>query len=161
MRTLGILLTISALGALPASAQRTQLTVTGFPVSFPAATPADLTAGTLASATVTTFTVEALGGQPNARLTVVSIRCEAPCPAVGSKSPASVRWRRADLGTWNALTTNDVQIESRIITRSLALPASNNPWSNSLYWQALVGWTTDPPASNTFNIVMTVTVTGL
>jgi hypothetical protein len=161
MRTLGILLTISALGALPAWAQRTQLTVTGFPVVFAAPTPADLTAGSLTSATVTSFTVEALGGQPNARLTVVAIRCQVPCPAVGNKSPASLRWRRADLGTWNALTTTDVQIESRIITRGLALPASNNPWSNSLYWQALVGWTTDPPSNHTYNIVMTVTVTGL
>lgn len=150
---------LAALLTVPAYAQRASLSVSGYPVVFPAPTVADLDVGQLTSSTATTFTVEALSGQPIARLTIVSIRCAAPCPATGTKSPGTLRWRRADLPLWNPLTTSDVTIESRVVQRLLAFPQSNNPWSNSVYWQALVGWTTDAPAANTFNIVMTLTLT--
>jgi hypothetical protein len=159
MRVLGGLLLGTALVTVPLHAQRTTLTVSGFPVVFAAPTAADLDGGTLSSSTATTFTVEVTAGQPIARLTTVSIRCQAPCPATGSMSMAALLWRRADLGVWTPLTTMDVPIESRIVGRRLPLPQSNNPWSNSLYWQALADWTSNAPGANTFNIVMTLTVT--
>lgn len=159
MRTAGTLLLFTAILTVPLHAQRTSLNVTGYPVVFAPPTATDLDAGTIASITPTTFTVEVLGGQPVPRLTLVSIRCQAPCPVTGTKSAASLRWRRADLSVWTPLTTIDVPVDSRIVQRGLALPQSNNPWSNAVYWQTLVGWTSDPPGIHTFNIVMTLTVT--
>ena len=159
MRTAGTLLLFTAILAVPLHAQRTSLNVSGYPVVFAPPTAADLDAGIISSATPTTFTVEILGGQPVARLTAVSIRCQAPCPVTGTKSPASLQWRRADLSVWTPLTTVDVPVDSRLVQRNLPLPQSNNPWSNSIYWQSVVGWTTDPPGIHTFNIVMTLTVT--
>lgn len=150
---------LAALLTVPAHAQRASLAVSGFPVIFPSPTVADLDVGILTSSTATTFTVEALSGQPIPRLTIVSIRCEIPCPVTGTKAPGTLRWRRADLPLWMPLGTTDVQIESRVVERRLPYPQSNNPWTNSIYWQALVGWTIDAPAANTFNIVMTLTLT--
>lgn len=149
----------TALLTVSAHAQRTSLNVSGFPVVFATPTAADLDAGTLPSGTATTFVVEVIAGQPIPRLTIVSIRCQLPCPATGTKPVTGLQWRRADLPVWNTLTTIDVPIESRVVERRLPLPQSNNPWSNSLYWQALGGWTTDAPGINTYNIVMTLTVT--
>ena len=159
MRALGGLLLGTALVTVPLHAQRATLTVSGFPVVFAAPTATDLDAGTLSSGTATTFTVAVTAGQPIPRLTTVSIRCQAPCPATGSMSAAALQWRRADQGAWIPLTTVDVPIESRIIDRGLPLPQSNNPWSNSMYWQALIGWTVNASGANTYNIVMTLTVT--
>lgn len=156
MRTVGSLVMWLALLTVPLHAQRGTLTVNGFPVVFAAATAADLDAGILMSGTATTFTVEITGGQPIPRVTTVSIRCQAPCPATGTKSMAALMWRRADLGAWVPLTTVDVPIESRVVER---IPATNNPWSNALYWQAMVDWTADTPAIHTFNIVITLMVT--
>lgn len=158
MRTVGSLVLLTALLTVPLHAQRANLTVSGFPVVFAAPTTADLDAGILASSTATTFTVEVTAGQPIPRLTLVSIRCQAPCPASGTKSMAAVMWRRADLGVWTPLTTLDVPIESRLVDR-LPLPQTNNPWSNALYWQTLIDWTADTPAIHIFNIVITLTVT--
>jgi hypothetical protein len=159
MRTAGTLLLFTALLIAPLHAQRTNLTVSGYPVVFTPPTAADLDAGIISSSTPTTFTVEIVGGQPQPRLTTVSIRCQAPCPATGTKLPASLQWRRADLAVWTALSTVDVPVDSRVVQRNLPLPQSNNPWSNTIYWQTVVGWTSDAPGIQTFNIVMTLTVT--
>lgn len=161
MRAVGMLLI--GLGFVNATAlaqgQRTIFTVSGFPITFPAPTAAELTAGSITSANAITFTVNAQTGTTAERTTTVSIRCQAPCPQSGTKSVATLRWRRADLAAWNTLTTSDVVIESRPVFRNQPLPASNDPWSNSLYWQFLVDWMTDTPGTSTFDIVMTLTVT--
>jgi hypothetical protein len=159
MRGLGFLLTALSCVSAPAQAQRTIFTVSGFPVTFPTPTAAELTAGSITSASAITFTVNAQTGNPQQRTTTVSIRCQAPCPQSGAKSMATLRWRRADQAIWNTLTTSDAVIETRPVFRNQPLPASNDPWSNSLYWQFLVDWLNDTPGTSTFNIVMTLTVT--
>jgi hypothetical protein len=159
MRSLGFVLFGLTCLSVPAQAQRTIFTVSGFPVTFASPTAAELTAGSITSANAITFTVNAQTGTSTQRTTTVSIRCDAPCPATGTKSMATLRWRRADQAAWNTLTTSDVVIESRPVFRNLPLPLSNDPWSNSLYWQFLVDWTNDTPGTSTFNIVMTLTVT--
>ncbi len=153
----GTLLLLMAIVAVPAHAQRMALTVTGFPVVFPTPTAADLDAGFINSATASTFTVQVLSGNPT-RVTTVSIRCQTPCPASGTKPVSALQWRRADQSGWNTLTTSDVVIESRTVQPPRG-PAGNNPWSNSLYWQMMTGWTTDPPGTHVYNIVVTLTVT--
>jgi hypothetical protein len=159
MRLLGLLLIALSCVSSPMQAQRTIFTVSGFPVTFPTPTAAELTAGAITSANAITFTVNAQTGNPSQRTTTVSIRCQAPCPQSGTKSIGTLRWRRADLAAWNTLTTSDVVIETRPVFRNQPLPASNDPWSNSLYWQFLVDWMSDTPGTSTFNIVMTLTVT--
>jgi hypothetical protein len=159
MRSLWFLLVALSFVTAPAHAQRTIFTVSGFPVTFATPTAAELTAGTITSANAITFTVNAQTGTTSVRTTTVSIRCQAPCPASGTKSIGTLRWRRADRAAWNTLTTSDVVIESRIVIRNDPLPSSNDPWSNSLYWQFLVDWVNDLPGTSTFNIVMTLTVT--
>ena len=150
---------MTALLSVPAHAQRTQLQVTGFPVAFAAPTAAELTSGTITSATATTFTINAQTGTTAQRTATVSIRCQAPCPTAGtSKTVADLQWRRADLAAWNTLSTTDVVIETRAMFRGQPLPASNDPWSNSLYWRFVIDWN-DVPATYTYNIVMTLTVT--
>lgn len=142
-------------------AQRTRLVVTGFPVNFPAPTGSDFDIGSIASATGITFTVDALRGTTSQRTAIVSIRCAAPCPRTGSKPVSQLSWRRADLLTWNALSTTDAVIEARPMFRGQPLPASNDPWTNTLYFRFTLGWLTDPPAvtQNQYNIIMTLTVT--
>ena len=159
MHVFGLLLIALSCVSATAHAQRTIFTVSGFPVTFPAPTAAELTAGSVTSATAITFTVNAQTGSSTQRTTTVSIRCQAPCPQTGTKATGTLRWRRADQAVWNTLTTSDVDIESRPVFRNQPLPASNDPWSNSLYWQFLVDWMTDTPGTSTFNIVMTLTVT--
>lgn len=149
---------MTAFLSVPAHAQRTQLSVSGFPVTFTAPTAAELTSGIVTSATATTFAVNAQTGTTAQRTATVSIRCQAPCPVSGTKTVGELQWRRADLAAWNTLSTSDVNIESRAMFRNQPLPASNDPWSNSLYWRFLINWN-DTPGTSTYNIVMTLTVT--
>jgi hypothetical protein len=142
-------------------AQRTKMSITGFPLTFAAPTGADFEAGSITSATGVTFTVDATTGATTQRTATVAIRCGAPCPTTGTKSLSHLSWRRADLSTWNVLTTTDTQIETRLMYRGQPLPASNDPWSNTLYFKFLLNWLTDPPSAtaNSYNIIFTLTVT--
>ena len=158
MRVAVILLLLAGKMSVPATAQRTTLSVSGFPITF-SPTAAQLSTGFVDSPSPITFTVDATAGTTAQRTTIVTIRCEAPCPVSGSKSMSGLNWRRADLALWNAMTTVDAFVESRFVYRNQPLPASNDPWSNSIYWRALVDWTTDAPGTSTYNIVMTLTVT--
>lgn len=162
------LLTMAVIGsalALPAPgrAQSVQTTfdVVGFPLTFSTPGAGDFTAGFIVSETPITYTVDALTGTTAQRTTTVSIRCAAPCPAQGTKSANTLQWRRADLGTWNTLTTVSADIESRLVYRGSPPPGSNDPWSNSLYFQFLLDWTADPASAtpNRFDVIMTLTVT--
>ena len=145
--------------ALPATAhaQKTTLTMSGYPIAFPAPTATDFINGQITSTTALLFTVDATTGSPTQRTTTVSIRCSAPCPTTGTKSLSGLQWRRADLGNWVPLTTTDTDVESRVVLKG----STNDPWSNSIYFQFSLGWTTDPPSAtaNSFDIVMTLTVT--
>lgn len=148
----------------PAGAQgplQTTLDVVGFPLTFNTPTAVDFAAGFIMSSTPITFTVDAQTGTTAQRTATVSIRCAAPCPAQGTKSGSSLHWRRADLGNWNTLTTVDALVESRLMFRGLPPPGSNDPWSNSLYFQFLLDWMADVASAtpNRFDVIMTLTVT--
>lgn len=163
MRTRAVLLTLVAAAFLQpvvVHAQRTNLSVTGFPVNFAAPTGADFDAGFIESASAITFTVDAQTGTTGARTTTVSIRCAVPCPTTGSKSVSTLSWRRAD-GTWNVLSTTDAAVETRVVYHKQPLPDSNDPWSNSIYFRFALGWLTDPPnaTANQYSIIITLTVT--
>jgi hypothetical protein len=143
--------------ATPASvwAQSTTIAVVGFPLAFPTPTGGDFVAGFIQSAG-TTFTVDATTGTTAQRTTIVSVRCNAPCPATGPKSLATLQWSRQDLGTWQTLTTTDAFVEQRFVFRN----GTNDPWSNTLNWRFLLDWTGDPPGALTrFDIRFTLTVT--
>jgi hypothetical protein len=144
-----------------AHAQRTRMTVSGFPVNFPTPAGTDFDAGFIQSTTGITFTIDAQTGSNTQRTTTVTIRCAAPCPMTGTKPVSELSWRRADLGTWNTLTTTDAVVESRPVFRNQPLPASNDPWSNTLYFQFDLSWLGDPPSAtaNSYNIIMSLTVT--
>jgi hypothetical protein len=137
-------------------AQSTSITVAGFPLVFPTPTGADFVAGFIQSTSGTPYTVDATLGAAGQRTTIVSVRCSAPCPAIGSKPLASLQWSRQDLGTWQTLTTTDAFVEQRVVVFN----GSNDPWSNTLNWRFLLNWTGDPPGGQSrFNIRFTLTVT--
>jgi hypothetical protein len=163
MRTSCALLLLGAVLLLPrdAAAQRTRMTVNGFPINFPSPTGDDFDAGFIQSTTGITFTVDAQTGTNTQRTTSVMIRCASPCPTTGTKPVSELMWRRADLGTWNTLTTTDALVESRPVFRNQPAPASNDPWTNTLYFQFALNWLGDPPAAtpNSYNIIMTLIVT--
>ena len=156
-----LLMVLALVCAGDAHAQRTRMNVTGFPVNFPAPTGADFALGSISSTTGITFTVDAQTGPISQRTTMVYIRCGAPCPTTGTKPLGDLKWRRADQGTWNVLTTTDALVETRLLYRNQPLPASNDPWSNSIFFQFALGWLTDPPAAtaNSYNIILTLSVT--
>ncbi|MGQ0813264.1 MAG: hypothetical protein ACT4O1_02230 [Gemmatimonadota bacterium] len=156
-----MMLSVGLVQPVHAHAQRTRLSVSGFPVNFPAPTGADFAAGFITGATGITFTVDAQTGTTRQRTATVAIRCGAPCPTTGTKPLNELRWRRADLGTWNPLTTTDAVVETRLMFRNQPLPASNDPWSNTLFFQFALGWLADPPdaVANSYNIIMTLSVT--
>ena len=162
MKKVVLLLALFA-GALPslAFAQKTTLTISGFPLNFTTPTASDFIAGQITAASATTFTVNATTGTSAQRTTTVWVRCGTPCPSAGTKPGSTLFWRRADLSTWNALTTTFAQIETRTVFQGQPLPASNDPWSNSLYWQFSLSWTGDPPSAtaNAYNIIFQLTVT--
>jgi hypothetical protein len=147
----------AAVGASSARAQKTILTITGFPLAFPSPTGADFFAGSITAAGLVTYTVDASTGTTGQRTATISIRCNAPCPqVVGPKALATLQWSRTDLGTWNTLTTTDTQVEQRAVFKG----GLNDPFSNSIAWRFLLGWLTDPPgAATSFRILFTLTVT--
>jgi hypothetical protein len=146
----------AAVGASIARAQQTTLTITGFPLAFASPTGADFVAGSIVGGTIT-YTVAAKTGTTGQRTATISMRCNAPCPQVAGPKPlATLQWSRTDLGTWNTLTTTDVQVEQRALFRN----GLNDPFSNSIDWRFLLDWLTDPPgAATSFRILFTLTVT--
>src|SRR5512132_4277686 len=108
--------------ASPLAAQRTNLTVSGGTITFPAPTAADYVAGWINSTTGATFTVDAQTG--TTRTTTISIR--ATSASLGSgKVIGDLQWRRSDLATWNSITLTDTQVEQKVVIRG----ALNDPWS--------------------------------
>lgn len=130
---------------LTVDAQRVRLTLSGFPLQVTTTTGADFDAGSVALGSMS-FTVDMTLGVPlTATATTVSVSCDAPCPQSGSLSLAALQWRRADLATWNTLTTSPTLVE----TRSVTFLGANDPWSNTVAWRYLLTWTANPPAAAT------------
>jgi hypothetical protein len=141
-----------ALVASPLAAQKTQLTVTGGTITFPAPTAADYIAGFLNSATGATFTVASQNGIP--RTTTISIRSTSANLGNG-KVIGDLQWRRSDLATWNSITLADAQVEQRIVINK----GLNDPWSNTIFFRMVLNWTTDAPATYSANYQITLSQT--
>ena len=151
--TSAALLLAMALFTHPLSAQKSSLAVTGGTITFPAPTAADYIAGFVNSTTGVTFTIDAQTGL--SRTTTVSIRSTSASLG-GTKVIGDLQWRRSDLATWNSITLTDAQIEQRIVVRN----ASNDPWSNTIFFRMILNWTTDAPGtySASYQITLAQTV---
>jgi hypothetical protein len=148
-----VVLTIALAVGLPVRGgaqgnRRTTLAVTGLPLTATTTMATDFDAGSISLGSVA-FTVDLTtnsgGGGFSPRVTTVQLRCGAPCPASGTLAVGSLEWRRADLGTWNALTTTYVTVESRTATFN----GTDDPWGNSVFWRYLLAWTSNPPTAAT------------
>jgi hypothetical protein len=140
------------LGAAPAAAQFTLLSLSGNAITFPAPASADYAAGWINSATGVTFTVDAFTGPTHT--TIIAIRATSASLG-GSKVIGDLQWRRSDLVAWNSITTTNVQVEQR----SQVLNGANDPWSNTIFFRILLNWATDPPATYSANYAITITQT--
>jgi hypothetical protein len=148
------MITIAALvlSASSLAAQKTNLTLAGGTITFPAPTAADYVAGFVNSATGVTFTVAAQTG--TARTTTISIRSTS-ADLGGGKIIGDLQWRRSDLVTWNSITLTDAQVEQRIVVRGV----SNDPWSNTIFFRMNLSWATDAPATYSANYQITLSQT--
>lgn len=144
-----------ALRATPAAAQnpRTDLTLAGATITFPAPTANDYVAGFVNSATGVTFTVDATtGNQPHT--TTILIRATSASLG-GGKVIGDLQWRRSDLAIWTSITATNAQIEQRAQVRNVL----NDPWSNTVFFRLLLNWTTDAPATYAANYEITLSQT--
>ena len=131
------------------------ITLTGAPNVFPAPTLADFSAGVIAEPTGILFTVNQTGGPANViHTTIVAIRASSASLG-GGKALSDLEWRRADLATWNPMTTTNATIESRPIQKNQV----NDTWNNTIFLRMQLRWATDAPAVYTTGLVFTLTVT--
>ncbi len=141
-----------ALFATPLAAQKTNLTVTGGTITFPAPTAADYIAGFIDSSTGAAFTIDAQNGVP--RTTTISIRATSASLGNG-KLIGDLKWRRSDLAPWNSVTLTDAQVEQRIVVNN----GLNDPWNNTIFFRMALSWTSDAPATYSANYVITLSQT--
>lgn len=144
-----------ALLASPLAGQgnpKTDLTLAGAVITFPAPTAADYITG-FVNSTGVTFTVDATTGNQS-HTTTVLIRSSS-LNLGGGKVLADLQWRRSDLGTWNSITTTDAQVEQRVMVRN----GANDPWTNTIFFRMILNWATDAPATYTANYVVTLSQT--
>ena len=141
--------------AAPLRAQnpKTNLTLGGGAVTFPAPTATDYINGYVYSAAGVTFTVDATNGNQS-HTTTVLIRATS-ANLGGGKVLADLEWRRSDLATWNAITSTNAQVEQRVIVRN----GQNDPWNNTVFFRIKLSWTTDAPATYTANYQVTLSQT--
>jgi len=145
----------SVAGLVSGLSGQVSLTLTQTPSVFPAPVLADFNAGVIAEPTGILFTVAVTGGPANVfRTTTVAIRASSATLG-GGKLLSDLEWRRADLGTWNPMTTTDAAIESRQQKKN----GTNDPWSNTVFLRMQLTWATDAPGTYTTGLVFTLTVT--
>ena len=138
--------------ASPLAAQKTNLTLAGGTITFPAPTAADYIAGFVNSTGGVTFTVDAQSGA--SRTTTILIRSTSANLGNG-KVLGDLQWRRSDLATWNDITITDAQVEQRVQVRN----ALNDPWSNTIFFRLKLAWTSDPPGTYSANYQVTLSQT--
>ena len=138
--------------AAPLSAQKTNLTLTGGTIAFPAPTAADYIAGFVNSSGGVTFTVNAQNG--TSRTTTILLRSTSASLGNG-KIIGDLQWRRSDLATWNDITLTDAQVEQRVVVRN----ALNDPWNNTIFFRMKLSWTSDAPATYAANYQITLAQT--
>ena len=150
-----LIASVTAVAAPRGLGAQVSLTLTQTPNVFPAPAVADYNAGLIANPTGVVFTVDVLTGPASTqRTTTVSIRSSSATLG-GGKVLSDLQWLRADLATWNAMTTVDATIESRPVRRNNL----NDPWSNTVFFRMLLSWTTDAPATYSAGLVFTLTLT--
>jgi hypothetical protein len=138
--------------ASPLAAQKTNLTLTGGTVAFPAPTAADYIAGFVNSSGGVTFTVNAQNGA--SRTTTILLRSTSASLGNG-KIIGDLQWRRSDLATWNDITLTDAQVEQRVVVRNVL----NDPWNNTIFFRMKLSWTSDAPATYAANYQITLAQT--
>jgi hypothetical protein len=141
--------------AAPLSAQnpKTQLTLGGGTVTFPAPTATDYINGYVDATTGVTYTIDATNGTQS-HTTTVSIRATS-VNLGGSKPLTDLEWRRSDLAAWNTISSTDAQVEQKVMVRGLL----NDPWSNTVFFRMKLSWTADPPATYSANYQITLSQT--
>lgn len=134
---------------------RERLRITGAPVSFPAPTVTDYNNGFLPAGGTLTYTVSGTGGGNGiSHTSTVSVRATTGTLG-GTKAITDLQWRRADLSTWNPMTTTAAQIEQRLIVRR----GANDPWSNQIFLRMLLSYANDGPGTHSATLVFTLTIT--
>jgi hypothetical protein len=149
--TSGAGLLAMVLFASPVAAQKTTLTLTNATITFPTPTATDYINGYV-DATGVTLTLDATSG--TSRTATVLIRASSASLG-GGKVLGDLQWRRSDLANWSAITSTDVQVEQRVMTKN----GANDPWSNTIFFRMLLDWTKDAPGTYTANYVITLSQT--
>ncbi len=142
-----------ALLASPLAAQKTDLTLGGAIITFPAPTATDYINGFVNSATGVTYTLNATQGNVS-HTTTISIRSTS-ANLGGGKIIGDLQWRRSDLATWNSISLTDTQVEQRVMVRN----GLNDPWSNTIFFRMVLTWATDAPATYSANYQITLSQT--
>lgn len=150
---LALTLAASAGTAAAQGNPKTDLTLAGATITFPAPTATDYLAGFVNSTTGVTFTVDATNGNQS-HTTTVRIR-SLSASLGGGKVLADLQWRRSDLVAWNTITLTDAQVEQRVQVKD----GLNDPWSNTIFFRMVLTWTTDAPATYTANYQITLAQT--
>jgi hypothetical protein len=147
--------TLIALGSIasPALAQKTDLTLGGGTITFPAPTATDYINGFVNSTTGVLYTLDATNGN-GSHTTTVLIRATSPDLGNG-KLLSDLQWRRSDLSAWNSIGATNTQVEQKIMIRSTL----NDPWSNTIFFRRVLDWTKDAPAVYTANYQVTLSQT--
>jgi hypothetical protein len=139
--------------AAPATAQKTDLGLSGGTITFPAPTATDYINGFVNSTSGVTYTLDATNGNQS-HTTTVLIRTTSANLGSG-KSLGDLQWRRSDLSAWNSIATTDAQVEQKIMIRSTL----NDPWSNTIFFRMVLDWTKDAPATYSANYQITLSQT--
>jgi hypothetical protein len=156
VQRIALVLGALALAASPSSAQgnpRTDLTLAGGTITFPAPTANDYVAGFVNSTSGVTFTVDVTNGNQSHTTTILIRAISASLG--GGKVIGDLQWRRSDLTIWTSMSPTDAQVEQRVQVRN----GLNDPWSNTIFFRLLLNWTTDPPATYTADYQITLSQT--
>jgi hypothetical protein len=132
---------------------KTDLTLGGGTVTFPAPTATDYINGYVYSASGVSYTLDATNGTAS-HTTTVSLRATS-ANLGGAKPLTDLEWRRSDLATWNPIASSNTQVEQKIMVRGLL----NDPWANTIFFRMKLSWTADPPATYAANYQVTLSQT--
>jgi hypothetical protein len=132
---------VTAATAFAQGNRRTNIVVSGFPLTVASTTVTDFDNGFILFGS-TSFTVDLRtntgGGGFSPRVTTVQVRCGTPCPTTF----AQVQWRTAAQPTWQSL--NNVAFQT-IESRTATFNGTNDPWSRTVEWRHQLLWASTPP----------------
>ena len=132
---------------------KTDLSLTGATITFPAPTATDYVNGYVYSTSGVGFTIDASNGNQSH---TTAVRIKATSPDLGNgKAIGDLEWRRSDLTGWIPISLTDTQVEQRVQVRG----GLNDPWSNTIFFRLKLSWMTDAPATYTGNYQLTLSQT--